>query len=107
MSITQILFLIENEVDTLFELMNYYISEDPDYNTKLLYSSVEIKKCEYLFYNYLIFFIDNIAAATLKNQQKKLDNNRSTAIIFYILVIIELLVYAIYVLMFFLKRIVC
>ena len=97
---------IENEVETLFELMKYYISEDPDYNTKLLYSSVEIKKCEYLFYNYLIFFIDNIAAATLKNQQKKLDNNRSTAIIFYILVILELLVYAIYVLMFFLKRIV-
>ena len=98
--------LIERKVESLMELMNYFISQNPNYDTKLLYSSVEIKECEYLFYNYLIAFIDNIASATLNTQNKKLNNNRNIAICLYILVIIEVLIYTIYILIFFLNKII-
>ena len=98
--------LIERKVDNLMELMNYYISENPNYDTKLLYSSIEIQECEYLFYNYLISFIDNIASATINTQKKKLSHNRKIAICLYVLVIIEVFIYTIYILIFFLNKII-
>ena len=97
--------LIKTKVDDLFELMNFYLSIDENFDIKLLYSSDDFKECEYYFYNYLISFIDNIASSTLNNQQKKLNKNRKVAIILYIIVVFEVLIYALYILLFFLRRI--
>ena len=98
--------LIDRKVETLMELKNFYISENPNYDTKLLYSSIEIQQCEYLFYNYIIFFIDNISSTTLNTQKKKLNNNRKIAICLYVLIIIEIIIFTIYILMFFLNKII-
>ena len=97
--------LIQTKVDNLFELMNYYLSIDENFDIKQLYSYDDFKECEYYFYNYLISFIENIASSTLNNQQKKLNGNRKTAIILYIVVVFEVIIYALYILIFFLKRI--
>ena len=97
--------LIQTKVNDLFELMNYYLSIDENFDIKQLYSSDDFKECEYYFYNYLISFIENIASSTLNNQQKKLNKNRKTAIILYIIVIFEVLIYTLYILIFFLRRI--
>jgi hypothetical protein len=88
------------------ELMNYYISQNKNYDTRQLYSSVEIEECEYLFYNYVISFIDKIASATLNNQKKKLKYNKSIVLSFYFIVIFEVLIYIFYILFLFQKRII-
>ena len=97
---------IESKVEDLLQLMEFYIILDENYDTKELYSSQEIKDCEYLYYNYLVSFIDNIASATLHNQKKKLDSKKNTAIIIYILVIIQVVIYSAYIWIIFLKKIV-
>ncbi len=97
---------IENEVNDLLQLMEYYISLDKNYETIELYNSNEIEYCEYLYYNYLVSFIDNIAAATLNNQKKALDDKNKIALIIYVLVIIEIVIYSAYIWIFFLKKII-
>ena len=98
--------LIKSKVEILMELMNYYISQNQNYDTRQLYSSVEIEECEYLFYNYVISFIDKIASATLNNQKKKLKYNKSIVLSFYFIVIFEVLIYIFYILFLFQKRII-
>ena len=88
------------------ELMNYYVSEDINYDTRTLYSSEELEQCEYLFYNYLISFIDKIASSTLNNQQKTLNHDKFIALTFYFFVIFEILLYIIYILIIFQNRII-
>ena len=97
---------IENEVNDLLQLMGYYITLDKDYQTIELYNSNEISYCEYLYYNYLVSFIDNIASATLNNQKKTLNDKNKIALIIYVLVIIEIVIYSAYIWIFFLKKII-
>ena len=97
---------IKSKVESLMELMNYYVSEDINYDTRTLYSSEELEQCEYLFYNYLISFIDKIASSTLNNEQKTLNHDKFIALTFYFFVIFEILLYIIYVLIIFQNRII-
>ena len=86
--------------------MEYYIETEKNYETKQLYNQIEIKDCEYLYYNYLISFTDNIASATLNNQKKTLNSQRDTAILIYILVVIQISFYSAYIWLIFLKKII-
>ena len=97
---------IETQVEDLLQLMQYYISINKEFDTKSLYNETVIKDCEYLYYNYLVSFIDNIASATLHNQKKKLDHQRKIAIIIYVIVIVETIIYSAYIWIIFLKKII-
>ena len=97
---------IETQVEDLLQLMQYYISVNKEYDTKSLYNETVIKDCEYLYYNYLVSFIDNIASATLHNQKKQLDHQRKIAIIIYVIVIVETIIYSAYIWIIFLKKII-
>ena len=98
--------LIETYCEDLLQLMEYYIETEKNYETKQLYNQTEIKDCEYLYYNYLISFTDNIASATLNNQKKTLNSQRDTAILIYILVVIQISFYSAYIWLIFLKKII-
>ena len=97
---------IESHCQDLLQLMEYYIELEENYETKQLYNQSEIKDCEYLYYNYLISFIDNIASATLNNQKKTLNSQRDTAILIYVLVVIQIFFYSAYIWLIFLKKII-
>ena len=97
---------IKDNVDAMMQLLNTYVRNDESYEPMNLFANENLKKIEYLYYNYLVYISDNIAVVTLNNQKTKLNSKKKTALTIYILVIVQVVIYSFIIWVFFLKRIV-